>query len=726
VAKRKKKPVNKKTLDEAMQKPKDELKKISACLILKNEGTTIYKCLDSIKDFVDEYIIGIDESTDDNTLAEILKFGVDNGYIKKGTELGEKNKEYYASEKLIWYSYKWKNNFSKARNEGMDKATGDYILIMDGHEYFPNQWFNITEQKMTPVKQLLQKVKERISKEEIDEAHFQLYQQPFLGMTPNNFFLQPRIYRNAPKIRFNRPAHNTITSTNQEKVIHFVDIILIHDAPEDNRSVRKKQRVVMNIDKILAAIKKNPKDTRSYFYLGNTYIENKDYKKAIDSYKKYIKYSKIETHEKYQVYVHMATAYRNLKKHQEARDALYMAKSIDPMRRDAYALLGELFLELKKYDNCIFELSNMLKLHPKASRMFQNGGVQTWDPHQKLAIAYAATDNMPKAIAHLEHAYKILPNNKWLETLAKWKEDKRHILIIDKMQNFTNDFVEYLKSNNNYVVVFSPNYDIRLAKWADDIWCEWADENAILCSNNFPEKTVVRLHGYESYLLMGYWNQINWNGLKKIVFVADHIKKRMIEKAKLPEDKCVVIHNGVNVDKFYIKNKKRNKMKVGYAGFVNSKKNPFLLLQIIKNNPEISFNLRVDFQDEFWRATYEHELKDCKNVIYHGRYNNLNDFWNKMNGVLCTSIIESFSYNIAEAMACGCVPFVYNFNGAKAFWSNWIYNGNGQPDFKLLESNDLDNMNKNRQYIIDNFNYKDRMRDMEQVLIQEIKKKEIT
>lgn len=724
MTKRKRKPVKNKALDNAMNKPKEKLKTISACLILKNEGSTIYKCLDSIKDFVDEYIIGIDDKTDDNTSEEIERFCVDNKLAENFIDSRDNARVTKYGKKINKYYFKWKNNFSKARNEGMEKATGDYILIMDGHEFFPDSWFNITEQKMIPIKKLLSKVKERISKEDIEEAYFQLYQQPFLGMTPNNFFLQPRIYKNDPKIRFNRPAHNTITSTNPEKVIHFVDIILIHDAPQENRSTRKKQRVSMNVDKILASIKKNPKDTRSYFYLGNTYIEKKDFKKAVASYKNYIKYSRNETHEKYQVYIHMATSYRNLKEYTKARDCLYLAKAIDPMRRDAYALLGELFFELKKYENCIFELSNMLKLKTRASRMFQNGGVQTWDPHQKLAMAYAFLGNMPNAIAHLEHAYRILPNEKWLETLQKWKSNKRNILIIDGLQSFTKDFIEYLKKNKGYNVVFSPSYDLRLAKWADNIWCEWADENAILCSKNFPDKTVVRLHGYESYLLQGYWDKINWGELKKIVFVADHIKQRMIEKAKLPEEKCIVIHNGVNVDKFYIKNKKRNVKNVGYAGFINSKKNPYLLLQIIKNNPKINFHLRVDFQDEFWRATYDYELKDCKNVVYHGRYNNLRDFWNKMNGVLCTSIIESFSYNIAEAMACGCVPFVYNFNGAEAFWSNWIFNGDGQPDFELLEMNDLDKMNEHRQYIIDNYNYKDRCKDMEKVLLEEVKQEE--
>ncbi len=719
--KKEKKSIKKRVDNAEKRLSKLENKTITACLILKNEGESIYRCLDSVKEFVDEYVIGIDDSTDDNTFDELCRFfDIDEAFK---TLWNERKDRQISDGKYLIYDYKWKKNFSKARNEGMDKATSDYILILDGHEYFPDQWFNITEQKMIPVKQLLLKVKERISKEDIEEAYFQLYQQPFLGWTPNNFFLQPRIYKNDPKIRFNRPAHNTITSTDPEKVIHFVDIILLHDAPEDNRSERKKQRVVMNVDKIKKTIEKNPKDTRSHFYLGNTYIEKKEFSQAISSYKKYMKYSKNETHEKYQVYMHMATCYRHLKKYIEARDCLYLAKAIDPLRRDAYSLLGEIFLELKKYDNCIFELSNMLKLNPRASRMFQNGGTQTWDPHQKLAMAYRAIGDMSKAIAHLDQAYRILPNEKWLETLEAWKDNKKNILIIDKQQSFTKDLFEYFKKKKGYNVVYSSKYDIRHCRWADYIWCEWADENAIICSKNFPEKTVVRLHGYEAYVLQPYWNQIDWKGLKKVVFVAEHIRDRMIKLAGIPKEKCIVIHNGVNVDKFYIKKWARDKMNVGYAGFINSKKNPFLLLQIIKENPKVNFHLRVDFQDEFWRATFDHELKDYKNVLYHGRYNDLNTFWNKMSGVLCTSIIESFSFNVAEAMACGCIPFVYRFNGADEFWSNWIYD-NKPSMLAKLKSLDKEGMKSYRKYIVDTFNYKDKTKDMEKVLIEEIKTEE--
>jgi tetratricopeptide (TPR) repeat protein len=339
-------------------------------------------------------------------------------------------------------------------------------------------------------------------------------------------------------------------NTDQEKVFHAVDIILIHDAPTDNRKVRKEQRVSMNTEEIEKAIKKNPKDTRNYFYLGNTLVEAGQYKKAIKAFKNYLKYRDTETSEMYQVYMHMAICYRNLKDHKSARQSLNLAKSIDPTRRDAYSMLADIYMDVQAYDNAIFELTTALRINPQPSRMFQNGATQTWDPHQKLASCYEKLGDIPKASAHLRQAITYLHHEDWIEKLKAWQSNKKNILIIDRGGSFTGDFFRYLAENQDkYNVVLTKQYDVRLCIWADYIWAEWANDDAYLCSRKFPEKTVIRLHGWEAYGLPHLWGQINWNGVKKVVFVAEHIKERMKKLGRIQDDKCTVIHNGVDTDK---------------------------------------------------------------------------------------------------------------------------------------------------------------------------------
>lgn len=82
---------------------------ISLCMIVKNEENNISKCLNSIKDYVDEIIITDTGSTD--STKEIAKNFTD---------------------KI--FDYNWDNDFAKARNFSISKAKNDWVLVLDADE----------------------------------------------------------------------------------------------------------------------------------------------------------------------------------------------------------------------------------------------------------------------------------------------------------------------------------------------------------------------------------------------------------------------------------------------------------------------------------------------------------------------------------------------------------------------------------------------------------------
>ena len=84
--------------------------KISLCMIAKDEEDQIGKALQSVCDLVDEIIV-VDTGSTDKTMEIVKEYGA----------------------KLI--ESKWEDDFSQARNLGLSKATGDYILFMDADEY---------------------------------------------------------------------------------------------------------------------------------------------------------------------------------------------------------------------------------------------------------------------------------------------------------------------------------------------------------------------------------------------------------------------------------------------------------------------------------------------------------------------------------------------------------------------------------------------------------------
>lgn len=86
-----------------------ELRRLSLCMIVKNEEDCIGRCLDSVKDVVDEIII-VDTGSTDRTIEICNSYGAD----------------------VVQFS--WKDNFSDARNYGIERATGDWILWLDADE----------------------------------------------------------------------------------------------------------------------------------------------------------------------------------------------------------------------------------------------------------------------------------------------------------------------------------------------------------------------------------------------------------------------------------------------------------------------------------------------------------------------------------------------------------------------------------------------------------------
>lgn len=83
---------------------------LSACMIVKNEQHTIERCLNSLRDVVDEMIV-VDTGSTDDTISIARRYGA------------------------RVYEFAWDNDFSHARNESLRHATGDWILVIDADEH---------------------------------------------------------------------------------------------------------------------------------------------------------------------------------------------------------------------------------------------------------------------------------------------------------------------------------------------------------------------------------------------------------------------------------------------------------------------------------------------------------------------------------------------------------------------------------------------------------------
>lgn len=205
-------------------------------MIVKNEAGGLRKAVESARPLVNEIIIGVDSKSTDGTL-------------KIARELGKV------------YRFDWCNDFAKTRNEGLDKSSGDWNFILDGHEY-------ITQY---PEMDLLEIEKG------VDSMRCEL------TMDNGEVVSTERILRK--DIRYQNTVHNEPV-TKKPLLLH--DLKMIHDRGQQTKEVieeRNKQRIEMNEE----AMKD---DTfRSHWYLGQLY-RGLDAKKSIKHYRRALELQK--------------------------------------------------------------------------------------------------------------------------------------------------------------------------------------------------------------------------------------------------------------------------------------------------------------------------------------------------------------------------------------------------------------------------------------------------
>lgn len=169
---------------------------ISLCMIVKDEEKYLAKCLDSVREIVDEIIV-VDTGSHDNTVSIAQSFGA----------------------RVLYHD--WQDDFSTPRNISLEHAKSDWILILDADEVLDEQ------------------SKERIRDEGLKKEI--LGYLLLIQLHPEWTEMRGlRIFRNSSELRYRGIYHEKL-AVSEKVVSRFVnsDLRIIHK-PWSNNIFRRK------------------------------------------------------------------------------------------------------------------------------------------------------------------------------------------------------------------------------------------------------------------------------------------------------------------------------------------------------------------------------------------------------------------------------------------------------------------------------------------------------
>lgn len=292
---------------------------LSVCLITKDEEKNIFRCLKSIRDIADEIIL-VDTGSTDNTLNIAKEF------------------------KCRIFQIEWQDDFSSARNYALEKAEGQWILMIDADEEF------LKEDKKN-----LQEL--------LANAQAEGYFVQILNNLEQNQVLKHRavrLFRNRSEYRYTGRIHEQIAPSILKIKPDGLDnseLKLLHFGYHEKTVIKKRGR---NIKILQKELEEKPEDPFILSNLATEYFLLDDYQKTVENYEKALQYAHQEQSYTATIFRNLAITYLKLDAKEKCSRLIAKGIELYPDYTDLYYLQGSLettqgFLDkaYQAYQKCI-------------------------------------------------------------------------------------------------------------------------------------------------------------------------------------------------------------------------------------------------------------------------------------------------------------------------------------------------------------------------------------
>ncbi|MGF6353290.1 tetratricopeptide (TPR) repeat protein [Paenibacillus sp. 4624] len=232
------------------QRQQSQAQRISLCMIVKDEEEMLPRCLESVQGAVDEIIV-VDTGSSDRSVAIAREYGAS------------------------VVEFAWCDDFAAARNAGLERASGDWILFLDADEAL----------EATAREQ----IRSWTEVSGCDGLFLNIHN--YTGSGQQGATVNPvlRLFRNHPEHRFKGRIHEQIAAAicerNPEAAFHITDMV-IHHYGYQTVVVERKDKVNRNVRLLQQAVVEEPDQPFHHYNLGVEYLRVGEAEQALDSFGK--------------------------------------------------------------------------------------------------------------------------------------------------------------------------------------------------------------------------------------------------------------------------------------------------------------------------------------------------------------------------------------------------------------------------------------------------------